>query len=58
METAAECYAMADQCERQAQAVGSARAREILLEVADKWRNLGDQLKAQEAASRPSAALR
>jgi hypothetical protein len=58
MESAAECYAMAEQCERQAQTVGSARAREILEEVAGKWRSLGDQLKAPETTAQPSAAAR
>jgi hypothetical protein len=53
METAAECYTMAEQCESQAVEVRSPRARELLLEVAAKWRELGDQIDARgtEASS-------
>ena len=57
METACECYQMAEQCERQAADVKSARAREILIEVAALWRKLGDDLSiAERAAPIPSAA--
>jgi hypothetical protein len=38
METAPDCYAMAEQCEQQAATVKSDQPREILLEVAAKWR--------------------
>ena len=45
METTAECYAMADQCEEQAATIYNAQAREVLLEVAANWRSLGDTLR-------------
>ena len=44
METAAECYGMADQCESQAATVHNDEARRILIEVAGKWRDLGNSL--------------
>jgi hypothetical protein len=47
MLTAHECYEMADRCERQAAEAKSPQAREILLEVAAKWRQLGDDIKTQ-----------
>jgi hypothetical protein len=52
METAPECYAMATQCERQAATVKNPEARQILLEVAAKWRELGDQIRDREASIR------
>ena len=52
METAAECYAMADHCEKQAAEVVSPEARRIFQEVAVKWRALGDSLKAEEGTTR------
>jgi hypothetical protein len=51
IETAAECYAIAQQCEQQAATFNTDRARQILLDVGAKWRGLGDELKAR--ASRP-----
>jgi hypothetical protein len=51
METPRECYEMAEQCERQAATVKNQRARELLLEVAAKWREIGDGLKADIALS-------
>ena len=55
METAAECYAIAQQCEEQAATFTSDRARQILLDVGAKWSGLGDELKARATPSRPSA---
>jgi len=58
METPRECYDMAEQCERQAATVKNERARELLLEVAAKWRQLGDDLKAEKSftsRARPSS---
>lgn len=48
METARECYQMAEQCEQQATAVKSDRVRQLLLEVAGKWRRLRDGLEAEK----------
>ena len=47
MQTARECYQMAEQCEQQAAAVKNERARQLLLEVAAKWRQLGDDMTAE-----------
>jgi|HubBroStandDraft_2_1064218.scaffolds.fasta_scaffold4176331_1 hypothetical protein len=55
METAPKCYEMADNCERQAATIETERGRRLLLEVASKWRDLGDILKKRELASRPSS---
>ena len=44
LQTAAECYAMANQCEGQAATVSSGEVRGILLEVAATWRDLGNSL--------------
>ena len=52
METARECYEMAEQCERQAATVKNKEARQILLEVAVKWRKLADDIQASEAVLR------
>ena len=55
MDTSRECYQMANQCEQQAAVVHNKQARQILLEVAIKWRRLANELKAREApASQPS----
>ena len=51
METARECYDMAKQCEQQAATVRNEKARHLLLEVAAKWRKLGDDLQADRALS-------
>lgn len=48
METSAECYAMAEHCERKALEARSVLARETLLDVAAGWRTVGDDLKARE----------
>jgi hypothetical protein len=53
METARECYQMANQCEQQAAVVRNNAAREILRNVAVQWRKLADELKAREAATSP-----
>jgi hypothetical protein len=55
METPHECYEMAEQCERQAATVKNEQARKILLEVASKWRDLGDILKKRDLSFRPSS---
>jgi hypothetical protein len=47
MQTARECYEMADQCEAHAATVKNERARQLLLEVASKWRQLGDDVRAE-----------
>jgi hypothetical protein len=57
MESSVECYAMAEQCERQAATVHSKRAREILLSAAEAWRRLGDDLKKEETTYRPSSRV-
>ena len=49
MQTASECYQVADQSEGQAATVQSERARQLLLKVAAKWRQLGDDVKAESA---------
>lgn len=46
METAAECYAMAEQCESQAVAVRSPQARELLLDVRSSSSRRGRAKKA------------
>ena len=56
IETQAECYAIAEQCEERAATVHGARAREILLEVAGQWRRMGADLTAQ-TVSRPLRTL-
>ena len=48
METEAECYAQAAECERQATDAASDWARVVLLEVARHWRKIGHDLKARE----------
>jgi hypothetical protein len=56
METARECYQMAEQCKQQAAGVKNEQARQILLEAAAQWRRLGDDLKSKESPpSRPSS---
>ena len=50
METPRECYQMAEQCEQQAATVKNERARRLLLEVAAKWRQIGDDLEAEKSA--------
>lgn len=52
MEKAADCYEMADKCLQMAKEVRNARDRTILLEVAELWRKLGDDLKKEETATR------
>ena len=47
MDTAAECYAMAELCEEQAATVHSPQARQILREVAATWRSVGATLTAR-----------
>jgi hypothetical protein len=54
MDTSRECYQMANQCEQQAALVHNPHARQILLEVAGKWRKLGDELKVREEPTTPS----
>jgi len=55
METAAEFYAMAELCDRQAAEVDSERVRQILLEAAAQWRRLGEGLAAiHKSASQQS----
>jgi hypothetical protein len=49
METPRESYQMANKCEQQAALVKNPEAREILLEVARKWRKLADEM-AREAS--------
>jgi len=49
METPRECYEMAEECERKAGTVKNERARQLLLEVAAKWPQMGDDLKADVA---------
>jgi hypothetical protein len=59
MQTPRECYDMAEQCEQQATIVKNDHARALLLEVAGKWRRLGDAMTADKPsnprAARPSA---
>jgi hypothetical protein len=50
METPRECYQMAEQCEQQAATVKNPDARQILLEVSAKWRELGDGIRDREAS--------
>jgi len=56
MDTSRECYQMANQCEQQAAVVHNQQARQILLEVAARWRRLGDELKAKEAPTSPPSS--
>jgi len=56
METSGECYQMANQCEQQAAEVKNPDARVILLEVAARWRSLGDVLKAAETPTSPPSS--
>lgn len=49
MATSAECYAMARQCEAEAAKTPRPQARQLLLVAAAKWRELGDQIRAQES---------
>jgi hypothetical protein len=51
LETPRECYQMAEQCEQQAATVKNERARHLLLEVAAKWRQMGDELEAEKSAA-------
>ena len=56
METPRECYEMAEECERKASTVKNEQARQLLLEVAAKWRQMGDALEVDAApTSRPSS---
>jgi hypothetical protein len=48
MDTAVECFAKADECDRQARHARSAGAREALLEVAAAWRRIGNDLQRRE----------
>jgi hypothetical protein len=57
MKTSGECYAMAEQCERQAGTVQNKRAREILLATAESWRKLADDIKKEEAIFRQKPGL-
>jgi hypothetical protein len=41
-----ECYERAEQYEQQAESAQSDQARELLLKVAGKWRELADEIKA------------
>lgn len=52
METAAECYAMAEKCMRQASQVQNERMRNLLLEAAAQWRAIAAEMEAEEAANR------
>lgn len=58
METPRECYQMAEECERQAATVHNERARHLLLEVAAKWRQLGDDLEAEAVTFQRSSSSR
>ena len=51
MQTPRECYEMADECEQKAATVHNEQARSILLEVAAKWRTLGDTLTADKSSA-------
>jgi len=55
METPRESYQMANKCEQQAALVKNPEAREILLEVARKWRKLADEMAREASISRPSS---
>lgn len=55
MVTEAECYEMAAQCELQAATVKSPQARDLLLEVAAKWREMGDEINERQRSLRRSS---
>lgn len=44
MDTSAECFEKADQCDRQVGAARSDGTREAMLEVAAAWRRIGNDL--------------
>jgi len=54
METAHECYQMAEECEGQASETKSESARQLLIKIAIQWRRLGDLVKAK-TSSQPSS---
>ncbi len=53
MNTSAECYEIAWECEKQASEVKSDRARAVLQRVAAQWRRIGDELKAAHGTVAP-----
>jgi len=56
METACECYQMAEECERLASEVKSESSRQLLIRIADQWRKLG-KLGEAETSFQPSSEL-